>query len=643
MNARGRDPALFEDPNLLASAIIERVGNRIELALPLGLGKANHVANALFIRAAADPSIWLRIFTALTLELPRAKNDLHRRFIKPLADRLFRGYPQLAYAVAQREGKLPPNIGVDEFFFLAGSRLGIASAQQGYISANYTHALRYVLDRGVNVVAQLVAKRVTNGETRYSLSCNPDITLDLLAERRRGKTDFVFVGQVNSELPFMPGDADIPASEFAYLLEGKQVDFPLFAPPREPVHVAEYAAGLHVARAIPDGGTLQLGIGSLGDAVTKALVLRHHLNAEFRGIVARLDGTRRAPPSMQEDAPFKLGLYGVSEMLVEGFLDLMRAGILKREVDGALLHAAFFVGSRAFYRALREMPESQLAKIRMSAVSFVNELYGDEATKRRARIKGRFINNAMMATLLGAVVSDGLESGQVVSGVGGQYNFVAQSFALEDARSIIILRSTREQRGKTVSNIRWTYGNTTIPRHLRDVVATEYGVADLRGKSDRDTIAAMLAVTDSRFQPELLRQAKDAGKIERSFELPCSARNNVPETIGEALAPARAKGLLPPFPFGTDFTEQEQRLLPALDLLRSASASPSRLLRTFFAGIGAGEISPHVRDCMVRMQLEQPESMAEWLAAALVRGALRQTQLLPGEISALASSGTTAR
>jgi acyl-CoA hydrolase len=641
MNSRGRDPALFEDPNLLANAIIERVSNRIVLALPLGLGKANHIANALFARAAADPSIWLRIFTALTFELPRAKNDLQWRFTKPLADRLFRGYPELAYAVAQREGKLPPNIEVDEFFFLAGSRLGIASAQQGYISANYTHALRYVLDRGVNVVAQLVAKRVTNGGTRYSLSCNSDITLDLLAERRRGKTDFVFVGQVNSELPFMPGEADIPASEFTYLLEGQQADFPLFAPPREPVDIPEYAVGLHVARTIPDGGTLQLGIGSLGDAVTQALVLRHHHNADFRGIVARLDQRHRAPPSMREDGPFNIGLYGVSEMLVEGFLDLMRAGVLKREVDGALLHAAFFVGSRAFYRALREMPEQQLAKIRMSAVSFVNELYGDEASKRRARIKGRFINNAMMATLLGAVVSDGLESGQVVSGVGGQYNFVAQSFALEDARSIIILRSTREQRGKTVSNIRWTYGHTTVPRHLRDVVATEYGVADLRGKSDRDIIAAMLTVTDSRFQPELLRQAKDAGKIERSFELPRSARNNVPETIAEALAPARAKGLLSPFPFGTDFTEPEQRLLPALNLLRSASASPSRLLRTFLAGIGAGEMSPHIRDCLVRMQLDHPERVAEWVAAALVRGALRQTPLLPAEISAVGSSCTT--
>ena len=234
-------------------------------------------------------------------------------------------------------------------------------------------------------------------------------------------------------------------------------------------------AGCNVARMVADGGTLQIGIGSLGDAVVQALILRHRNNAEFRDIVARLDPADRAPAGLRESAPFEVGLHGLSEMFVESFLDLLRAGILKREVDGTLLQAAFFLGSRAFYRALREMPESELAKLRMTAVSFVNELYGDEAAKRRSRVKARFINNAMMATLLGAVVSDGLENGQVVSGVGGQYNFVAQSFALGDARSIIMLRATREAKGRTSSNIRWNYGHTTIPRHLRDIVVTEYG------------------------------------------------------------------------------------------------------------------------------------------------------------------------
>ena len=150
------------------------------------------------------------------------------------------------------------------------------------------------------------------------------------------------------------------------------------------------------------------------------------------------------PPVAREQDPFAIGLYGCSEMFVEGFLDLIRAGVLKREVDGALLHAGFFVGSHAFYRALREMPATEREKLQMKAIGFVNELYGDEDGKRRARVKARFINTAMMTTLLGAVVSDTLADGKVVSGVGGQYNFVAQAFALPDARSIIMLRATRD-------------------------------------------------------------------------------------------------------------------------------------------------------------------------------------------------------
>jgi hypothetical protein len=259
-------------------------------------------------------------------------------------------------------------------------------------------------------------------------------------------------------------------------------------------------------------------------------------------------------------------------------------------------------------------------KLRMTAVSFVNELYGDEAAKRRARVKARFVNNAMMATLLGAVVSDGLDNGQVVSGVGGQYNFVAQSFALEGARSIIMLRATRAARRRITSNIRWNYGHTTIPRHLRDVVVTEYGVADLRGKTDRDVIAAMLAVTDSRFQNELLRRAKDAGKIERGFELPAHCRDNTPERIVRALAPAREEGLLPTFPFGSDFTAVEERLIPALELLRTAALP--RLAGLFARGLFSAAPAKEAKACLARMGLERPSRLRERAEAALVTGAL---------------------
>ena len=610
----------FDDPDRLTEAIVGRIGKDIVLALPLGLGKANHVANSVFNRAAGDPSMALRIFTALTLGKPRPKRELERRFLEPISARLFDGYPALAYDEALLQNRLPPNIEVDEFFFLAGSRLNVAASQRNYISANYTHALRYVLDRKVNVVGQLVAKRVRDGKTHYSLSCNPDITLDLLDARRAGRADFILIGQVNSELPYMPGGAELPPEEFDYILEGPQTEFPLFAPPREPVDLSEYAAGFHVARMVLDGGTIQLGIGALGDAVAQALILRHRKNAEFSDIGARLAPFISLAEPLDE-APFIQGVFGASEMFVECFLDLYRAGILKREVNGALLHAAFFVGSKAFYQALRTMSESDRAKFQMTAVSYVNELYGDETAKRSARIKGRFINNAMMATLLGAVISDGLEDGKIISGVGGQYNFVAQSFALDDARSIIMVRATRNAKGRVTSNILWNYGHTTIPRHLRDIVVTEYGIADLRGKTDRDVIAAMLGVADSRFQGELLNQAKAAGKIEKSFEVPAAYRDNTPKRIERALGPARAAGLIPPFPFGTDFTQIEQRLIPALTSL--ASASPIQIVSFLMRGLWPSGRSPDTQDCLDRMGLARPKGFLELIYAALLRGSLQ--------------------
>ena len=577
-------PKMFSDPEAIAEDIIRDVGTNLVVGLPLGLGKANHIVNALYARAAADRAINLTLLSALTLEKPKPANLLERRFIAPVIDRLFGRYPDLAYADALHANALPPNIRVIEFFFLAGRWLHVPFAQQHYISANYTHAASYLLARGLNVVTQLVAKRVVDGAVRYSLSCNTDTTLDILRARAEGRASFRLVGQVNSELPFMPGAGDLPAEQFSAVLDSPATDFPLFAPPSEPITDTKYAIGLHAAGLIRDGGTLQIGIGQVGDALAQGLIVRHRDNAQFRAIMKRLAPAGEARATA-ETGTFEQGLYGVSEMLFEAFLGLIDAGILKREVDGVLLHGAFFLGPKSFYRALREMTPGQIARIQMMPVSFTNELYGNEDAKRRARVDARFVNNAMMATLMGAVISDGLENGQVVSGVGGQYNFVAQAFALQGARSILTVEATRQAGTKTQSNIRWNYGHETIPRHLRDIIVTEYGVADLRGKSDADVIAAMLQVTDSRFQPELARQAKEAGKLPKDFEIPMAYRDNLPERIAGALKPARDAGLLPSFPFGSDFTDVEQRLIPALAIVAGRPACAAAPARTVVAGI----------------------------------------------------------
>jgi Acetyl-CoA hydrolase/transferase C-terminal domain len=613
-------PKMFSDPEAIAEHIIRDVGTNLVVGLPLGLGKANHIVNALYARAAADRAINLTLLSALTLEKPKPANLLERRFIAPVIDRLFAGYPDLAYADALHANALPPNIGVIEFFFLAGRWLHVPFAQQHYISANYTHAASYLLARGLNVVTQLVAKRVVDGAARYSLSCNTDTTLDILRARAEGRASFKLVGQVNSELPFMPGAGDLPAEQFSAVLDSPATDFPLFAPPSEPITDTKYAIGLHAAGLVRDGGTLQIGIGQVGDALAQGLIVRHRDNAQFHAIMKRLApaGEARSAP---ETGSFEQGLYGVSEMLFEAFLGLIDAGILKREVDGVLLHGAFFLGPKSFYRALREMTPGQIARIQMMPVSFTNELYGSEDAKRRARVDARFVNNAMMATLMGAVISDGLENGQVVSGVGGQYNFVAQAFALQGARSILTVEATRQAGTKTQSNIRWNYGHETIPRHLRDIIVTEYGVADLRGKSDAEVIAAMLQVTDSRFQPELARQAKEAGKLPKDFEIPIAYRDNLPERIAGALKPAREAGLLPSFPFGSDFTDVEQRLIPALELLQDAQRAPQRLPGLLWQGLTR---RPDEADgeCLARLGLDRPATWSERAYRALVSAAL---------------------
>src|ERR1700733_9354871 len=132
-------PKMFSDPEAIAGDIIRDVGTDLVVGLPLGLGKANHIINALYARAVADRSINLTLFSALTLEKPKPASRLEKRFIGPVIDRLFGGYPDLTYADALHAGALPPNIKVIEFFFLAGQWLYQPFAQQHYISANYTH------------------------------------------------------------------------------------------------------------------------------------------------------------------------------------------------------------------------------------------------------------------------------------------------------------------------------------------------------------------------------------------------------------------------------------------------------------------------------------------------------------------------
>lgn len=711
--------------------VIRRVGKDITLGLPLGLGKPVRFVNALYERARQDPEIRLHIMTALSLLAPRGASSLEQRFMKPFAERLYGDIPELAYARDVSANRLPPNVTVSEFFFKAGSYLNNRSQQRHYVSTNYTHAVRDLMALGVNVLAQMVSPGEAVGAPgKISLSCNPDLTLDLLPlmrEREAAGTPVAMVAELNRPLPFMGHHAAIDENRFDVVLDQPNTDYPLFSAPQMSVSPEDHLIGFYASCLLRDGGTLQVGIGSLGAALVHSTILRHRSNEDWRAVFDHLRVAEHFPvvDEVGGTDPFDAGLYGCSEMMVDGFLYLMEAGILSREVydhaglqdlinrekigptpslsdldtlreagiidsplrardvqwlvtygffrsevafkggrlalgeqslDGDLdqpeareaietlilgdqlkggiaMHGGFYVGPQQFYQSLRDMSPERHDRICMTSVNFINHLYdhrfGDQKLKVAQRQHGRFVNSAMMYTLSGAAVSDGLDDGRVVSGVGGQYNFVAMAHELPGARSILTMRAVRHSKGKALSNIVFNYAHCTIPRHLRDIVITEYGIADLRGQSDEQVYLRLIRIADSRFQESLLRQAQKAGKVDSKFRLPASWKNNTPQAIRKAVLVTGNPDLFPPFPFGRDFTHEELTLGKALKGLKAATATRRGKLSTLWQAARAGDDEKRYEPYLKRMGLQDARGFRDKLDRKLVIHGLRQLETPP--------------
>ena len=646
---RNADPA-EEMLDAAVRQIIERVGSALLIAAPLGLGKPHRLLNAIYRRVAADPSLHLHLQTALSLDPPTGSAALEKRFLAPFVARHFGSdFPRLEYTLAQKKNLLPDNVQIEEFYVQSGAMLDSAQAQRSYNSLNYTHVARNVAARGINVLVHKVARAPDSG--RLSLSCNPDLSFDLLDEiAERGLARPLLVAEVDPLLPYIGGTASVAAEFFDIVLDLPGPSPKLFALPRQPVADAEFAIGLYASTLVRDGGTLQIGIGSLSDALCHALILRHRRNAEYLRLLEALSPglpTRAVVRETGGTAPFVAGLYGASEMVNDGFMRLREAGILTRrviddvdamrrinagkpsiadsqrvEAEGHWLNGGFYLGSNDLYRWLRELPPEDARGLGMTRISHINELYGgNETLERLQRRDARFFNTCMMMTALGSAASDALADGRVVSGVGGQYNFVAMAHALRDGRSILMFRATREQKGAAVSSVLWNYGHSTIPRHLRDIAVTEYGIADLRGASDEDCTEAMLAISDARFHRGLVDQARAAKKLPRPFALPSAWAENKPSRLSLSLRPFRASGLLPDYPLGCDFTEEEQRLVRALTWLKTATANKHGKLATLLRALLHG--SSHDDAAMRRMDLAFPKGASEWLQARLLALALR--------------------
>ena len=702
-------------------AVLAAVPGDIVLGIPLAIGKPNAFVNALYRRIAADPSRRLTIVTALSLEKPVGKSDLERHFLAPLVDRVFGDYPDLDYVKALRGAGLPPNINVREFFLKTGDYLQNPAAQQGYISTNYTFVARDMLLQGMNVIAQAVAEQGTGSDWQLSVSSNPDVVFEVVERFAAEGAPLLKVGVVNRQMPFMPNGAAVAPGFFDIVVTDPAATHRLFGAPNSKVGTADYAIGLHASSLVADGGTLQIGIGSLGDAIAQALLVRERHGDEYRTILQRLcpDGLGGALP--RQTSRFDRGLYGCSEMFVNGFLQLIEAGIVRREVfadatlqrllnsgaiadetvtpatltalreagriqsplraadvdfllhfgvlrpgvrmdmgldghhlvlgahrcstdldnpaafatlcqhllgarlaHGIVMTGGFFLGPNAFYARLRSMPPQELARIDMTRIDVINQLDGgqpgDAELKRAQRVKARFMNTTMKVTLLGAAASDALENGQVVSGVGGQYNFVAMAHALPDARSILMLRATHDNADGLHSSIVWSYGHVTIPRHLRDIVITEYGVADLRGQVDSEVVKRLIAVADSRFQDGLVREAQAHGKLPADWVLPERYRHNLPAALDDTLQPWSAAGLLPAFPLGTDLTPDELHIVTALKRLKHATQHPVDLVTLAVKSLWDGREAP--QSYLQRLGLDEATSFKAMFIRKLFAGNL---------------------
>jgi hypothetical protein len=234
------------------------------------------------------------------------------------------------------------------------------------------------------------------------------------------------------------------------------------------------------------------------------------------------------------------------------------------------------------------------------------------------RRDARFINTGMIVSLSGAVASDALEDGTVISGVGGQYNFVAMANDLPGARSVLCIRSTRGHGKQLQSNVVPFYGHTTIPRHLRDVVVTEYGVADLRGQSDSEVIKRLINIADSRFQESLLAFAQTHGKVSAEYQIPAFALDNTPARLQKVLSPGRHNGLLPDYPFGTELTGQELALSSSLRAVKALSDEPAQFIAATFKAL-LHKADPHAaKPFLERIQLEHPESTKDFVIQQLL-------------------------
>jgi acyl-CoA hydrolase len=321
-----------------------------------------------------------------------------------------------------------------------------------------------------------------DSEGRLSLALHAGATVAELQRAGRDPERLLIV-EVNAKLPRTLG---LPP-EHPHALRLDEVDVivesqgdPFYLPDHPPTEV-ERAIASHVAHFIPDGATLQTGIGGIPSEIAELL-------AEGPG-----------------------GDYGIhSEMFTDGLMKLHLAGKVtnRKGVYDGFSVCTFAAGSPALYRWLDGQPA-----VRFLPVECINDP-GVIARNRRMVS----INGALSVDLAGQVAADTL-GGRQYSGIGGHEDFVSGASIAEGGHSLVCLPSTARLRangGETqVSRLMAAFAPgtaVTTPRHQVDVVVTEWGAAELAGKTVRERSEALIAVAHPDFRDALRAEAEKLGR-----------------------------------------------------------------------------------------------------------------------------------
>lgn len=274
------------------------------------------------------------------------------------------------------------------------------------------------------------------------------------------------IAEVNQRMPRTLGDSFIHISNVDYIVP---VDYPLTEMPMTSENVSEAIERIaqHIAELIPDGATMQLGIGAIPDAMLKYLYEKKDL-----------------------------GIH--TELFSDGVIDLVDAGVLtnaRKSLHPGKIIAGFILGTQRLYDWVDDNP-----LIELHPTEYVNDPFVIAQNERMVAI-----NSAIEIDLTGQVCADSIGP-KIYSGVGGQLDFIYGASRSKGGIPIIALPSTAKQFSRIVPMLKQGAGVVTTRNHVRYVV-TEYGIADLYGKTIRQRAQALIGIAHPDFRDELSYRA----------------------------------------------------------------------------------------------------------------------------------------